>query len=322
MKTSTSTRKTRLFFHNKSKRACSESGVHFTHSKRSHDLLNKPMQSVRHIGTTRTPFSRPYPCIHLMAWSNKPLSYAAALSGQNNTHPKNTLAATSSNPSDTSTQPTPTSPLARSQSDLILLSNRPSGSYTPSEYKRHPDHLPHTSSPYDEEAYVLSLKTDRGHHAALTALRDKYFPRLLNKLSAHICLFRALPGSKRDEIDHDIEELCQRQVFFPIRTAPPFRLKHGVGIGISAGRHQGEMIFEQLRSKWEEFLSRQDNWPFKMHYTIVNKVDDASVINKCLEEVKGTFQESEGIVEGLNLWRYEKGYWKYEKSWEFQDGEV
>lgn len=41
----------------------------------------------------------------------------------------------------------------------------------------------------------------------------------------------------------------------------------------------------------------------------MNKVDDEEEIEKCLDEVKQSYEASEGVVEGLNLWRYERGYW-------------
>ncbi len=192
------------------------------------------------------------------------------------------------------------------------------GPYKASKYERHSDHIPHTSSP-SEEAYILSLKTDKAHHDALTALRDRYLPRHLNKLSAHIAIFRALPGSKLEETGHDISALSQEQHVFSIKTSSPFRLKHGVGIQISPGADEAQAVFEDLRSTWVAFLSKQDNGRFRAHYTIMNKVDDEEEIGNCLDEVKRSFEANKGVIEGLKLWRYEKGYWKFERTWDFSD---
>ncbi|ERF76403.1 hypothetical protein EPUS_06961 [Endocarpon pusillum Z07020] len=249
------------------------------------------------------------------------MSYAAALSG-----PQHDLKQPAKPPQADSPSASPQK--LQNQTQLYRLKDQqgassignpssPQGPYTASTYQRHSDHIPRTSLP-SEEAYILSLKTDQAHHAALTALRDRYFPRHLNKLSAHIALFRALPGSKLEEISHDIASLSQKQQTFPIKTSSPFRLKHGVGIGVSSGAMESKIIFEDLRSKWEAFLSKQDNGGFRAHYTIMNKVEDEEEIGRCLEEVKCSFGTSDGIVEGLILWRYEKGYWGFLKAWDFR----
>lgn len=81
---------------------------------------------------------------------------------------------------------------------------------------------------------------------------------------------------------------------------------------------ESKIIFEDLRSKWEAFLSKQDNGGFRAHYTIMNKVEDEEEIGKCLEEIKRSFEASDGLVEGLILWRYEKGYWRFARAWDFR----
>ena len=255
--------------------------------------------------------------------ANKAISYAAALSSPQHKPKRPTKLPQADSPSTSLQQMQKRTQLyhLKDQQTASSVGNpSPSqGPYTASTYQRHPDHIPRTSSP-SEGAYILSLKTDKAHHAALTALRDRYFPRHLNKLSAHIALFRALPGSKLEEISHDIASLSQEQHTFPIKTSSPFRLKHGVGIGISSGATESKIIFENLRSKWEAFLSKQDNGGFRAHYTIMNKVEDEEEIGRCLEEVKLIFQASDGVVEGLILWRYERGYWRFVRAWDFRQG--
>ncbi|KAF7512821.1 hypothetical protein GJ744_011924 [Endocarpon pusillum] len=253
--------------------------------------------------------------------ANKAISYAAALSG-----PQHGLKRPAKPSQADSLSASPQKLQNQTQwyqlkdppgASSIGNPSSPQGPYTASTYQRHSDHMPRTSPP-SEEAYILSLKTDKAHHAALTALRDRYFPRHLNKLSAHIALFRALPGSKLEEISHDIASLSQEQHAFPIKTSSPYRLKHGVGIGVSSGAMESKVVFEDLRSKWEAFLSKQDNAGFRAHYTIMNKMEDEQEVGRCLEEVKRSFEASDGIVDGLILWRYEKGYWRFLRAWEFR----
>jgi 2'-5' RNA ligase superfamily len=183
--------------------------------------------------------------------------------------------------------------------------------------KSHPDHTPRTNTPC-EETFFLSLKTDKAHHSAVTALREKYFPPGLNKLTAHIVLSRALPKSELAKIILDIHPLVRQQHTFPIKVSRPFRLRQGVGIDISSGADEARAIAETLRSKWEAFLSRQEDGGFRPHYTVMNKVDDEKEIERCLDEVGRGFDASEGVVVGLNFRRYDKGFWRYERSWGFK----
>ncbi|KAL8646382.1 MAG: hypothetical protein Q9210_006171, partial [Variospora velana] len=121
----------------------------------------------------------------------------------------------------------------------------------PYPYMRHPDHIPRTSLP-ETSTYILTLHTDPAHHTTITALRTQYFPPYLNKLSAHIALFRALPGSELPVIETAIQDLVSHIRPFPISTGEPFPLAHGVGLEVHAP--PAKEIFHALRETWAGFL--------------------------------------------------------------------
>ena len=177
----------------------------------------------------------------------------------------------------------------------------------------------------EQDVYVLTLLTDKAHHTALTDLRNRYFPPHLNKLGAHITLFHALPGSRLDEVTSALEEVVARGSqggSWPIETADAFVLggktkPKGVGIGVSpASDKRISELRDLLQGRWRGFLSEQDSrvGRGRAHYTIMNKVDEPETVWKCLEEVRqGWCKDGEGrrgVVEGVRLWRYERGYWK------------
>ena len=193
---------------------------------------------------------------------------------------------------------------------------------TASEYSRNPDHVANTRNSSNEDSYVLTLHTEIQHHKAMTALRNKYFPKHINKLEAHIALFRALPGSKlSDIIIPNIHSLTSTTQPFPISASTPFRLKHGVALSLAKpGSDSASLIHRELKSKWEGFLSKQDNGGFQAHYTIQNKVDDERMVEETMEEVQRNFKGSEGVVDGLSLWRYDRGYWRKERDFLFREG--
>ena len=188
----------------------------------------------------------------------------------------------------------------------------PSGPYTADKYTRRVDHTANTAQE-EEDSYILALHTDPDHHKRVTALRTQYFPPKLNKLSAHVALFRALPRSQLTIIEADVSAAAEKQQSFPIATGKAYLLGHGVAIDAIAPPAKG--IYNGLKDKWETFLSKQDK-SFKAHYTIQNKVGDG-IPQRTLEELQKNFEGSRGQVDGLSLYRYDKGYWRHTKDFMF-----
>ncbi len=66
------------------------------------------------------------------------------------------------------------------------------------------------NTPHAEtDVYVLTLRTDVEHHAHIAALRTRYFPPKLNKITSHVTLFHALPHSKLDKIQADVVDMLR-----------------------------------------------------------------------------------------------------------------
>lgn len=125
-----------------------------------------------------------------------------------------------------------------------------------------------------------------------TEIRNKYFPKKLNKLAAHLTLFHALPGSmysrlpnrplaqsshhsehqlilpcsssgrlESDIIPH-IQSITSTTSPFPISATEIFRLSKGVAIGVpdSSGGSEAKRIHARLQAPWHRdgWLSPQD----------------------------------------------------------------
>ena len=200
---------------------------------------------------------------------------------------------------------------SRSMTTTSKSQDPPSGPFAAEQYTRRPDHTPNTAQE-EVHNYILTLHTDTEHHTRVTALRTQYFPPHLNKLSAHIALFRALPGSQLSAIESDILAATAAQQPFPIVTGKPFLMAHGVGIHVHVP--PAKEIYRELKEKWEGWLSRQDK-SFEPHYTVQNKVE-RDVAARTLKEVERQ-GEMKGVVDGLSLWRYDRGYWKHEREFMF-----
>ncbi|KAL8991354.1 MAG: hypothetical protein Q9169_007889 [Polycauliona sp. 2 TL-2023] len=193
--------------------------------------------------------------------------------------------------------------------------NKKDGGYTAEEYVRNPDHIPQTGQD-ESEKYILALHTDPAHHKTVTALRTKHFPVKINKLTAHVSLFRALPGSQLPAIEAAIKKLVQHQDPFQISTGEPFLMPYGVGLAVHAGA--AASIYQILKEQWTGFLSKQDQ-SFRPHYTIQNKVE-RSTAQRTVEDIHsgpGRFEGSTGTVTGLSLFLYDRGYWTLKQTYPF-----
>ncbi|KAI0182834.1 hypothetical protein EV127DRAFT_41280 [Xylaria flabelliformis] len=167
-----------------------------------------------------------------------------------------------------------------------------------------------------EDVYVLTLKTDPAHQKRMSELRTRYFPPHLLKVDAHITLFHALPESLKSIVISDLSSLCAKISPFDIRAAKPFRMGRGVGVHVS-GLAPVEKLCAELQTRWDGHLTPQDRNKFRGHYTLMNKVDDREIIDKCLVELESDFAGCEGLATGLDLWRYDRGWWQYERDFEF-----
>lgn len=178
----------------------------------------------------------------------------------------------------------------------------------------------------EEDVYVLTLLTDQTHHERMTEIRDKYFPKKINKLAAHLTLFHALPGSRLEgSLIPTIKDVASRSSRFSITAKQPFRLgKRGIAIAVpqNQGGKQAKEIRNALQAPWKQqgILSQQDAQPTGRmfpHYTVMNKVDDDAEVRKAEEELQNGFVPDQGVVEGLGLYLYDKGWWRRVRRFDF-----
>jgi len=216
--------------------------------------------------------------------------------------------------------------------------SRPRPNYTPDNGQKRQQVVPHSeqkqqapvrsTSPHytpktaseEDNVYVLTILTDAKHHETMTKWRRQYFPPRLNRLEAHLTLFHALPGSKLEEaIKPVLAEVCASTSPFPVLAAKPFRLNKGIAIGVpkTRGGEDARKVHRELQEAWKEFLSRQDAGGFAAHYTIMNKMDDESAVQKAFSEVESQWNGCHGRAEGLSLFLYERGNWVHVEDFRF-----
>lgn len=184
-----------------------------------------------------------------------------------------------------------------------------------------PAHRPQTQDE-DENVYVLTLLTDKRHHNAMTEMRKQYFPKRINKLEAHLTLFHALPESKLESsVIPRIQEIVAHTKPFKVHAAKPFRMKKGMAISVpkNEGGQESQNLHSALQNAWakEDWLSEQDAGGMRVHYTIMNKVDDEKEVDKAFQEVQNSWKGDWGTAQGLTLYRYEKGFWRWQQGFQF-----
>lgn len=237
--------------------------------------------------------------LHSKAMSQgKPLSYSAALG--NNVNSSNIKS------------PQPSSPNHNTQTSQPLIRKRRSPS---------PSYVPQTASE-EENVYVLTLLTDKAHHDRMTDLRTRYFPRKINKLAAHLTLFHALPESRLEtNIIPTLKDVVSKTAPFRVHADKPFRMKKGIAVSVaeSTGGREGKQVHRALQDAWrpQGFLSDQDAGGMRMHYTLMNKVDDAREVDAALQDLMSYWSGDTGTAEGLALWRYDRGFWRWDRKFTF-----
>ncbi|KAG9254023.1 uncharacterized protein F5Z01DRAFT_655739 [Emericellopsis atlantica] len=192
-------------------------------------------------------------------------------------------------------------------------------------HERRDEHKPNVQAQEDDDHYVLTLWTDKAHHQAMTALRRQWFPKKLLKVNAHVTLFHALPGTKLQQVKDDVAGVAGHTSPFDVVASGKGAYPMGKGVGVNISKPaqaKASQIRAELRDRWAPFLSEQDRRAkWKGQYTILNKENDKERVGRCMDEVRRDFTESRGEVEGLILWRYDRGWWRQVESFPFRNGQ-
>jgi 2'-5' RNA ligase len=162
---------------------------------------------------------------------------------------------------------------------------------------------------------ILTLKLDAESFAFFDALRRKHFPAERNFLSAHVTLFHNLPGSWREQIETDLNDLCRHYKTFPLRF-PRWRFL-GRGSAIEIESAELNSLRDELKNKWNEWLTAQDRQKFKPHITVQNKVSPDAA-RSLFDELSADWSVRNGAGVGIELWLYLNGPWKLAGEFAFE----
>lgn len=151
-------------------------------------------------------------------------------------------------------------------------------------------------------------------HAWLEGLRRAHYPPELNRVPAHLTLFRHLPPSLERELGQRLGDHAQA-------PAPRARITGimdlGEGTAFRVESEELEDIRLDLAEAFHGLLMPQDKASWRPHVTVQNKVArrDAIALQKVLQG--GTFPRTLAI-HGLTSWRYVGGPWEQIRAYPFR----
>jgi hypothetical protein len=152
------------------------------------------------------------------------------------------------------------------------------------------------------------LKLDDNTFEWVNGLRQQYFPVEKNFLPAHVTLFHALPGEHLDVIQARLAQLCRETPQLSLHF-PTLRF---LGQGVAIELHCPDLV--QLRQalviEWQDWLTAQDRHTIRPHITIQNKVTPDAA-RQTYDVLQQNWRSRSGHGEGLLLWSYQGGPWKF-----------
>jgi 2'-5' RNA ligase len=153
---------------------------------------------------------------------------------------------------------------------------------------------------------IVTLTLEAPDQQRFDSLRAAHFPPERNHLAAHVTLFHALPGEHEEQVRQDLARAAETE---------PFRLRvtglRSLGRGVAYVLDSDELtrLRQELRARWEPWLTPQDAQRHSPHVTVQNKVDPAQA-RALLAELRAGFVPYDVTARGLGLWRYLGGPWE------------
>jgi hypothetical protein len=161
---------------------------------------------------------------------------------------------------------------------------------------------------------ILTLKLDTQTQQYFDDLRRQHFPPERNYLDAHLTLFHHLPAHELQLIT-DIEIAAQTYPKLQLGVTEIKSIGNGVAFKIECPKLLQLHLY--LQKQWVQWLIPQDRQKLWPHVTVQNKVDPAQamLLKSRLEQ---NFKPFEATGNGLSLFEYRGGPWKFIRNFEFR----
>jgi hypothetical protein len=153
-----------------------------------------------------------------------------------------------------------------------------------------------------------------GDDGWLQELRRAHYPPELNRVPAHLTLFRLLPPSAEGELG--------RRLAAAVKAPRPGAtitglMDLGEGTALRVDSPALEAIREDLAEALHGLLTPQDQAAWRPHVTIQNKVDPREA-RRLQQQLRGRYEGRSVVIPALAAWRYRGGPWEPIRSWSFR----
>ena len=161
---------------------------------------------------------------------------------------------------------------------------------------------------------IVTATFGDGDNGWIQQLRRDHYPAGLNRVPAHLTLFRQLPPSLE-------RELGQRLARYAAVAAPRAEIAGvidlGGGTALGVRSEELEDIRHDLAEALHGLLTPQDMAPWRPHITVQNKVEPREA--KALQQaLRGRYEGRALAIKGLAAWRYLDGPWEAIREWRFR----
>ena len=160
---------------------------------------------------------------------------------------------------------------------------------------------------------ILTLRLNEDAFFFFNSLRQRYFPPDRNLLAAHLTLFHHLPSGE-PQLINDLRQWCSTTATLPLTVTGVKSLGKGVAFTINCPPLVA--LHQQMRARWQAWLTPQDAQKIWPHVTVQNKVP-AEKAKETLRELQAGFQPFAATGTGLDLWWYRGGPWEFKEGFSF-----
>jgi hypothetical protein len=159
---------------------------------------------------------------------------------------------------------------------------------------------------------ILTLKFEKSAFELFDCLRKQYFPPARNFIPAHVTLFHRLPGAQESFITQTLAQICAETEQFELEFTKPLFLGKGTAIEIVSPplislRQQIAVVFA---AGFADALTAQDKQKIRPHVTVQNKVAPEAA-RLIYNQFSAEWQPFKAAAEGLILWEYQGGPWRF-----------
>ena len=147
---------------------------------------------------------------------------------------------------------------------------------------------------------IVTATFGPGDDGWLQQLRREHYPPGLNRVPAHLTLFRQLPPSLARELSQRLAEAAASP---PPRAAVAGILDLGEGTALRVDSSELEAIRAMMAEAFHGLMTPQDMARWRPHVTIQNKVEpkQAKALQRAL---RATFEPRPLAIRALAIWRY------------------